>query len=491
MKNASFYKTVMTASLLLCSIFGMAQKRFIIAGHLEDLQSDTVTLYVYPDVVHQSHMLHATRIIQTERTHDGKFRFVINSLKKPFYYYITARSQGVVKKITRSSIDAPLYFIGAPGDSLGLHGRTGQVYYTGHGSDKHNFQQRFSDSASVWFRKYRLRPELNAGNYMSVTQHTSEKLMELLHVELSFLRSWKAKIEPNIYNALYANMVGVRAAGQLLLKENAESALARYYKSDTLAHNRQLISTWVAGALRAPVFQQDFKKTNLVPIQLIDYLVIRESGSGSERRSETTVEKIFSNHGNFSDELIAAYVFSNYNLFNNPAKIAARAARLIHNVGLRKAIQSIASAMSENVYTDASAIDTKGKTHHLSEYKGKVLFVDFWFNGCGGCSSFYLTSLKHVEDALIDSPDYVFISVSVDSDKSRWHEGIASGLYTSSKAINLYLDEKRQKPFLDVFKVNAYPTYAIVDRNGMIRLLTSNKLSADSLTGMLRTLSHR
>lgn len=65
--------------------------------------------------------------------------------------------------------------------------------------------------------------------------------------------------------------------------------------------------------------------------------------------------------------------------------------------------------------------DVNGKQVALSDFKGKVVYVDVWATWCGPCK-FQIPYLVELEEYYHNNPDIVFISVSVDArkDYDKW-----------------------------------------------------------------------
>ncbi|KKO89068.1 hypothetical protein AAW12_23205 [Sphingobacterium sp. Ag1] len=106
-----------------------------------------------------------------------------------------------------------------------------------------------------------------------------------------------------------------------------------------------------------------------------------------------------------------------------------------------------------------------------SDLKGKVLVIDFWYNGCLGCGK-----LAKVMEDVIDEfheKDVIFLSVNVDKSRARWIEGVKSGIYTSPYNLNVYTKGQGQNhPFILHYKYRSFPQLMIVDRTG--KLVTAN-----------------
>ena len=67
---------------------------------------------------------------------------------------------------------------------------------------------------------------------------------------------------------------------------------------------------------------------------------------------------------------------------------------------------------------DGDLYDVKGNLHHLSEFKGKYIMLDFWSLGCGPCLQSF-PELKEVSEMYKDSLEIV--SISMDT-KESWSD---------------------------------------------------------------------
>lgn len=65
---------------------------------------------------------------------------------------------------------------------------------------------------------------------------------------------------------------------------------------------------------------------------------------------------------------------------------------------------------------DFAVVDMDGKEGRLSDYKGKVLYVDFWATWCGPC----VGEMPHFNELSKKYPDIQFIGVSVDNNTEVW-----------------------------------------------------------------------
>ncbi|QEC43407.1 TlpA family protein disulfide reductase [Pseudobacter ginsenosidimutans] len=139
--------------------------------------------------------------------------------------------------------------------------------------------------------------------------------------------------------------------------------------------------------------------------------------------------------------------------------------------------------------------DTSGKLVQLGDLKGKVVFIDFWFTGCGACAGVYEKVLKEAEAELGNEQDIVFVSVCVDRARASWMKSVYKDEYTSPHVINLYTNgEGTQNNLIRYYGIQAFPQFLIIDREGKVfrflRDFTAKELTnAASLVRVLKNLA--
>lgn len=126
--------------------------------------------------------------------------------------------------------------------------------------------------------------------------------------------------------------------------------------------------------------------------------------------------------------------------------------------------------------------DSNGKTVKLSDFKGKVVVLDFWFTGCINCMNFYRSSLSNAERHYWHNSDVIFISVCIDKDKSTWLTSLKKGLYTSDASVNLYTGGLGDRhPVIKSYQITTYPQPIIINKTGGILSRSDNLIKSDFL----------
>lgn len=100
-----------------------------------------------------------------------------------------------------------------------------------------------------------------------------------------------------------------------------------------------------------------------------------------------------------------------------------------------------------------------GRKFELKDFKGKVIFLNFWATWCGPCKE-EMPSIEKLYQQFIEK-DFVFLTISVDYEgKKPVKEFIEKQRYT----FPVLLDPKCK--VLDLYEVKGIPTTIIIDKKG-------------------------
>ena len=115
---------------------------------------------------------------------------------------------------------------------------------------------------------------------------------------------------------------------------------------------------------------------------------------------------------------------------------------------------------------DIEFTDKEGKIHHLSEYKGKVLFVDIWGTWCAPCIAEF-PHLRAIQEHFKDNPDVMIMSLSCDIERKpeRW----LPFLQQRGDEITWHqfmLTKEGNKVTSDVYHIFGIPHFMLIDKEG-------------------------
>ncbi|MGL5546752.1 MAG: TlpA family protein disulfide reductase, partial [Tannerellaceae bacterium] len=115
---------------------------------------------------------------------------------------------------------------------------------------------------------------------------------------------------------------------------------------------------------------------------------------------------------------------------------------------------------------DLTMVDLQGKSYKLSDYKGKVVLIDFWFMGCAPCKA-EMPYLAQMAKELADK-DVVCISLSLDNGDALmegWRKFIAT---KGNETLNVNLPGGFTSQECKNYLVRGVPRIVIVDKEGKI-----------------------
>jgi len=101
-----------------------------------------------------------------------------------------------------------------------------------------------------------------------------------------------------------------------------------------------------------------------------------------------------------------------------------------------------------------------GKAFQLSDFRGKVVLLDFWASWCGPCRN-ALPKLKQLQ-AVYGSDQFTVISISADDDQRTWQNFVSSHQMTWLQQFD------GNGSIRGGFGVRSFPTYILIGRDGTI-----------------------
>ena len=115
---------------------------------------------------------------------------------------------------------------------------------------------------------------------------------------------------------------------------------------------------------------------------------------------------------------------------------------------------------------DTELFDLDGKIHHLTDFNGKYILLDFWSSGCGPCIM-ALPEMKEIQEQYKER--LTIISLSSDT-KSRWKAASAKHEMSitwqgNTKVVNYPVSESTNTDILEVKQVVLTDTATIVHFN--------------------------
>lgn len=129
----------------------------------------------------------------------------------------------------------------------------------------------------------------------------------------------------------------------------------------------------------------------------------------------------------------------------------------------RARVDKAMSLMPGNDAVDFAMTDPAGKTIHLSDLKGKVVYVDFWATWCIPCCM-QIPYMKAVAARYASNPTVACISVSLDDNIDGWRSRLAF----DKPEWPQYVADEAGRPVMTDYGFRAIPRFMVFDKAGKI-----------------------
>ena len=124
--------------------------------------------------------------------------------------------------------------------------------------------------------------------------------------------------------------------------------------------------------------------------------------------------------------------------------------------------------------------DSKGKRVRLSDYRGKVLLLNFWATWCGGCKQ----EMPEFEQLAQSFKKRKFTVLGISVDEKGWAE-IRPFLKNSKVTYRIALAEKNTPEGYDI---QYLPATFLIDQNGQIAARYQGRVDAQDIEANIRLL---
>ena len=129
--------------------------------------------------------------------------------------------------------------------------------------------------------------------------------------------------------------------------------------------------------------------------------------------------------------------------------------------GIAKKLVENPRRARENFAPDFSFTSADGEYITLEDLKGKVVMLDFWGTWCPPC----VASVPELRNLYrrYSKEQFVLIGISSDHDDAVWRD------FTAKNKMGWLQYRDRDRHILEAFSIRAFPTYIIIDHEGILR----------------------
>lgn len=161
---------------------------------------------------------------------------------------------------------------------------------------------------------------------------------------------------------------------------------------------------------------------------------------------------------------------------------SAKCNEVLTRIEEKKPVETAAKKGKED---DITLQTVEGKTFYLSDFKGKVVYLDFWASWCGPCRAEFPFS-KAMHDKLTDKQKkkIVFLYASIDENENAWKKALEK---LQLQGENGHLKPAQNAAIMRKLAVSSIPRYVIIDKSGKIVSADATRPSSpETLTELLK-----
>jgi thiol-disulfide isomerase/thioredoxin len=419
-----------------------ATKFATVQGTLDFLKDgDTVQLIVYKSGGFQRYQQWTTTYIGVVHNH----HFVITVPLGGYPQYVDVRFP------TEGNRSLSGYLL-AQGDQISVSADA--IAFIGKGSRSWNIQYGFNKIDKRYWRKYFSTRKI-LQDFMTVDSATETKI--------NYLKSFKNLTPRDKYNLLYADLIGSNESGKYQhVFSDYESyrdtvvklskAIIRYRKS------KSFINYYVPNEI---AYHSNGYYQGIIDQYKIDSCILTGKPFLAGKAYWHLKERF---KQGLKQYLITYLLFSSRRSNEDLSGEINNALTWVSDPNCLEILAWLKNTMIKGALApEFSLTDMDGKKVKLSDFRGHVVLLDFWFTGCGACRELYPV-LDSIEEKF-SKKDVAFISISVDKNKITWLNSIQGNLYTSTQSNNLYTEGKGfGHPVIRQYNINGCPSLVLIDK---------------------------
>lgn len=367
------------------------------------------------------------------------------------------------------------------------------ISFSGKGADKYNCQRDFilrgkivEDSIfRINARFFPLKDSLDYRKYQLESVTSLKQVVDRVHYVQSaqkrVLSTYSDKLSPFVISILEKDILG---AGSAVIARAYREMFIHAGKYST-SNYRDSLHSALKSIYLSNTDSVSFLSDNSIQysINYIEFLV--NNAIAREDLSYDQSLRFINNHYSkeIKEKLLTSFFLMGY--FKNLKNQKGSLLFALENTKKQKYLDILTNIQNRqtvgHLAIDFQLPDINNRTVKLSDFKGKVVFLDFWFTGCTGCSQYYESDVSVAEEIFKDFSNVVFVTICVDQDKETWKRSVAKKIYTSELAVNLFTDGKGvMHPVVENYLITAYPRPILIGKDGNIFSNSSKELRSNN-----------
>lgn len=355
-------------------------------------------------------------------------------------------------------------------DQINITVNTDTIIFIGKGSDKYNCiveQERVKEDG-IYEESSKL-PEKMVFERFMLTKNAYDTIFQ---TRRDIIEKYKSTLNPEVYNLMLADNQGLHNIRLLSIITFAGTGGKRRSFDDAIKKAYyQFFNNPVPNLPEQVLVQSSLYCDFLYQKEVFAIYFFNSAKPGyynSGYKFKVIYDRIQKNYsGIIQDKLTLMAFYRCTKLKQDVSLFYDVALQDMQDSTFKAALAKLRTALTGKAYP-FELTDDKGKIVRLSDFKGKLVVMDFWFTGCEACI-FLAKNMKSIVASYKSNPKVVFVTVSIDKKRDGWLKSLDSELYSNKDEINLYTNGLGSyHPLIQHYKISAYPCLLLISKDGEI-----------------------
>jgi Thioredoxin-like len=338
------------------------------------------------------------------------------------------------------------------------------------------------------------RNELHIDKAISMTDSVFQLYKKLLDVD-------REKLTPLVYKTWIADMIGQRDKMLLRLFSNAYADGNDILKEELIIKIKKLINSKPLKNYKEIGLSKDYiecmyekTKWQLVFERNKSYKKWEYSSYNNSFGLMDLYQRLKLNYSGELKEYLLAYSLLNprdINIFFGGCQpemltwCLNDALKIVHTSILQVRLKDRLAKFGQGAKAfDFSLSDANNEIVRLSDFKGKLVLIDIWSEGCMACTDFKEEFERKIFSFIHGRDDFKVISIGTESDTNKWMSLL--NRYSHTDFISLHFKEGGlSHPLMKYYDVSFIPFILLVDKNG--KIISSTLRDCDQLLKLIRS----
>ncbi|MDR2563120.1 MAG: TlpA family protein disulfide reductase [Prevotellaceae bacterium] len=171
------------------------------------------------------------------------------------------------------------------------------------------------------------------------------------------------------------------------------------------------------------------------------------------------------------------------------AEYEAKFAKFALTADQKERWEKVKSSLNQNTArkdaVDFKFVDVSGKQVSLSDFKGKVVYIDVWATWCGPCRREF-PAMKKLEEEYRDNKDMVFMGVNTDvsKNKQKWLDFLKK---EQLPGVQIFAGDAANEVLMKPYQIGGIPRFILVGKDGKLIFANAPRPTSGEIKAILNS----